>query len=315
MTNTNIFLQKYNPNNLDEIIGQKNIISILKGYINNNNIPHLLFSGSPGIGKTTAAVAIAKDLFGDNWQNNTIMMNASDERGIDVVRGKIKDATRYAPMNADFKIIFLDEFDECTIPAQRALRDIIVKHQNVTRFILAVNDISKVIEPIQDRCQVFRFKQLTKEDIYKHLNKIVINEDIKIIPNHVQLITELADGSMRKAVNCLQSISTQSEINESIIKELMGSVLNNTDIEKLLELIKTGKVEIYEKFLFELVYNGGYSPDEVMSGIINHLIKSNNGNMLPIIVGLAEYSYRMSQGANPMLQLRCSLMKLSQSKV
>ena len=313
--NTNIFLQKYNPNNIDDIIGQKNIVSILKGYINNKNIPHLMFAGDPGIGKTTAATVIAKELFGNGWESNTIMMNASDERGIDVVRNKIKQATKFAPLNAPFKIIFLDEADEMTIPAQRAMRDIVVRHQNVTRFIFAVNDLSKVITPIQDRCQVFRFKRLPIEDIYKHLQGIVNGEGINISEKNLILIAELADGSMRKAVNALQSISTQDEVNDSIIKELMGSSLNDKDIKELLNLIKTGNVEIYEKFLFKLIYNEGYNPSEIMGAIIDLLIKRNDNKMLPIVVGLAEYDYRISQGANPLLQLRCGLMKLSQTKV
>ena len=202
-----------------------------------------------------------------------------------------------------------------TQPAQRALRDIIVKHQNVTRFILAVNDISKVIEPIQDRCQVFRFKRLKTSEILEHLNMIVKNEQIEISNENIYLIAELSNGSMRKGVNCLQSISTLSEINDSIIRELMNSILNNQDIEKLLMLVKSGQVEVYEKFLFQLIYNDGYDANEIMNGIIDQLIKSNNDNMLPIVVGLAEYEYRMSQGTNPLLQLRCGLMKLSQTKV
>ena len=205
--------------------------------------------------------------------------------------------------------------EEMTIPAQRAMRDIIVKHQNVTRFILAVNDISKVIEPIQDRCQVFRFRQLPTSEIEKHLQRIVDGEEIDISNENIHLISELADGSMRRAVNTLQSVYTQPEINDSIIRELMNSTLNNKDINKLLDLIKTGNVEVYEKYLFQLIYNDGYDANEVMNGIIDHLIKSNNGNMLPVVVGLAEYQYRMSQGSNPLLQLRCSLMKLSQTKV
>lgn len=312
--NTNIFLQKYNPNNINDIIGQKNIVSILKGYINNKNIPHLLFAGDPGIGKTTAAVVVAKELFGDNWESNTIMMNASDERGIDVVRNKIKQATKFAPLNAPFKIIFLDEADEMTIPAQRAMRDIIVRHQNVTRFIFAVNDLSKIITPIQDRCQVFRFKRLPQEDIYKHLQRIIKGEGIDISLTNVMYISEFADGSMRRAVNTLQSISTQDEVNESIIRELMNSSLNNNDIEELLKLIKTGNVEIYEKHLFKLIYNDGYNPSEIMNAIIDLLIKKNDNKMLSIVVGLAEYQWRMSQGANELLQLRCSLMQLSKSQ-
>jgi replication factor C small subunit len=136
---TNTWLSKYNPNNLNEIIGQKNIVSILKGYINNKNIPHLLFAGLPGIGKTTSAVIIAKELFDENWQSNIIMMNASDERGIDVVRNKIKQATKFDPLNANFKIIFLDEFDEmCLIKGTKVITGF-----NTSRKICNIEDISQ----------------------------------------------------------------------------------------------------------------------------------------------------------------------------
>ena len=315
MTNTKTFLEKYEPKTLNEVAGQTNIVKILRGYIKTGNVPHLMFAGSPGIGKTTITKIIAKELFGENWESNTIMMNASDERGIDVVRNKIKQATKFAPLNAEFKIIFLDEFDEMTQPAQKALRDVIVKHQGVTRFILAVNDLSKVIEPIQDRTQVFRFKLLRQEDIYNHLQRIVEGEDINISDENINLIADLSSGSMRRGVNALQSVYIQPEINDSIIRELMNSTLNNKDIDKLIELVKTGNVEVYEKFLFELIYNSGYDPDEIMNGIIDHLIKSNNGNMLPIVVGMADYQWKMSQGSNSLLQLRCALFKLGQSKV
>ncbi len=202
-----------------------------------------------------------------------------------------------------------------TQPAQKALRDIIVKHQNVTRFIFAVNDLSKVIEPIQDRAQVFRFKPLKQEDIYNHLQRIVTSEGINISDENINLIAALAGGSMRRGVNALQSVYIQPEINDSIIRELMNSTLCGKDIDKLIELVKTGNVEIYEKFLFELIYNHGYDPDEIMDGIIDSLIKSNNRNLLPVVVGMADYQWKMSQGSNPLLQLRCGLMKLSQSKV
>ena len=312
---TQIFLEKYEPKTINDMVGQQNIINIIKGYIKSGNIPHLMFTGTPGVGKTTLVKIIAKELFRKDWKNNTILMNASDERGIDVIRNKIKQATKIAPMGFDFKIIFMDEADFLTEPAQRALRDIVVKNQNITRFIFAVNDLSKVIEPLQDRMQVFRFKPLWTEDIYNHLQRIVTGEGINISEENIKLIATLSDGSMRRGVNALQSVYTQPEINESIIRELMNSTLNNEDIDKLLELVKTGNVEIYEKFLFELVYNNGYDPNEIMDAIIDKIIKMNDNKMLPIVVGLAEYQWRMSQCANSMLQLRCSLMKLSQSKV
>jgi replication factor C small subunit len=315
MNDTKTFLEKYEPKRLDEISGQENIVKIIRGYIKSGNIPHLMFSGDPGLGKTVLSNVIARELFGDNYKSNMISLNASSDRGIDIIRGKVKESTKFAPMGQyDFKIIFMDESDFLTEPAQRALRDIVVKNQNVTRFIFACNDLNKMILPLQDRTQVFRFKRLNEENIYNHLQRIVNGEGINISEKNLMLISELADGSMRKAGNTLQSISTQDEINDLIIKELMGSSLNNKDIEELLKLIKTGNVEVYEKYLFKLIYNEGYNPNEIMSGIINLLIKRNDNKMLPIVVGLAEYSWRMSQGTDELLQLRCSLMQLSKSQ-
>ena len=313
--NNQIFLEKYKPKNLNEIVGQINIVNIIRGYIKNGNIPHLMFAGIPGVGKTVLSNVIARELFGEDYKFNIISLNASDERGIDVIRGKVKEATKFTPFGQhNFKIIFMDESDFLTEPAMRALRDIVVKHQNTTRFIFACNDLSKMISPLQDRCQVFRFKPLKQEDIYNHLQRIVTGEDINISDKNIKLITTLSDGSMRRGVNALQSISTQSEINEPIIRELMNSNLNNKNIEKLLKLIKTGNIEIYEKYLFELVYNGGYDPNEIMDAIIDKIIKMNDNKMLPIVVGLADYQWRMSQGSNKILQLRCALMQLSKSQ-
>lgn len=314
--NTKTFLEKYEPKLLDDVIGQTNIVKIIRGYIKSGNIPHLMFAGNPGLGKTVLSNVIARELFGENYRSNMISLNASSDRGIDVIRGKVKDSTKFAPMGQyDFKIIFMDESDFLTEPAQRALRDIVVKNQSVTRFIFACNDLNKMILPLQDRTQVFRFKRLKKEDIYKHLQGIINGEGINISEKNLMLISELADGSMRKAVNALQSISTQDEVNDSIIRELMGSSLNDNDIIELLKLIKTGNVEVYEKYLFKLIYNDGYNPSEIMNAIIDLLIKRNDNKMLSIVVGLAEYDYRISQGANPLLQLRCGLMKLSQTGV
>ena len=316
MVDTKTFLEKYAPKRLSNVVGHENIVNIIRGYIKNGNIPHLMFSGSAGVGKTVLANIIARELFGENYTSNLVSLNASSDRGIDVIRGKVKESTKFSPLSGhDFKIIFMDEADFLTEPAQRALRDIVIKNQNITRFIFAVNDLNKMIDPLQDRCQIFRFKPLKIDDIDKHLQRIVKGEKIDISDKNIHLIAELSDGSMRRAGNCIQSVSTQSEINDSIIRELMNSQLGNKDIEKLLDLIKTGNIEIYEKYLFQLIYNDGYNPNEIMNGIIDYLIKQNDNKMLPIVIGLAEYQWRMSQGANPLLQLRCSLMKLSQSKV
>ena len=280
-----------------------------------NNMPHLMFAGAPGIGKTTAATVLAEEFFGDEWKSNIIMMNASDERGIDVIRGKIKDATRYSPINSNFKIIFLDESDELTEPAQRALRETMIRHQNITRFIFSVNNIGKMIEPIQDRCQVLRFKSLSMEDIRDHLKKIVKEEKIDISISNISLIAGLSKGSMRKAMNALQSVSYQDEINETLIREVMDATFDPQHAIQLLDLVVKGNIEVYEKYLFSLIYKSGFQPSEILQGLIDLLISKNNPKLLPAIVGLGEYDWRISQGAQDLLQLRCGLMKLSQSKV
>ena len=215
------------------------------------------------------------------------------------------------------KNFFLDNgiLTHNTEPAQRALRDIVVKHQNITRFIFAVNDLSKIIAPLQDRCQIFKFKSLKTKDILHHLHIIISSENINTLnDDQIYMIAELANGSMRKAVNCLQSLAVLDSVDDLIIKELMGNTLDDKDITELLKLVKIGNIENYEKFLFGLVYQNGYTPDEIMSKIIDNLITSNNNNILPIVVGLAEYQWRMSIGNDSLLQLRCALFKLNQSK-
>jgi replication factor C small subunit len=167
MTNSQsiTLLEKHEPTSLDGIIGQTNIVKILRGFTKTGNIPHMIFSGLPGTGKTTIARVIARELFGKYWQKNIIMLNSSSERGIDIIRGKVKDSTMYQPIgDANYKIIFMDEADELTTPAMYALRETMLRHQNITRFIFAVNNINKMIPPIIDRCQVFKFRSIPHDN-------------------------------------------------------------------------------------------------------------------------------------------------------
>lgn len=312
---TKTLLERYAPKRLGEIKGQETIIKILKGYVGNNNIPHMIFTGSPGIGKTLTATCLARELFGEHWRKNFISMNSSDERGIDTVRNKIKNATQYAPIGGyPFKIIFLDESDELTESAQRALREVIIRHQAITRFIFGVNNINKVISPIQDRTQIFRFKSLQSDEIKYHIMSIAKSEEIDISPQHLMLIAVLAKGSMRQAVNALQTVSVLDSIDEPIIREILDTTVDESHSRKLLKRVLTTDVEKYEEELFRLVYASGFEPSEILQGVTNELITLNDPITLPAIVTLAEYDYRISQGANPMLQLRCGLFRINQSK-
>ena len=176
-----IWTEKYRPKNLNEVVGQRHAVERLKAYVETNNMPHLLFTGPAGVGKTTCSLAMAKEMFGDDWKGNFIELNASDERGIDVVRGKIKEFARTAPLGgAEFKIIFMDEADALTSDAQAALRRTMERYSKICRFILSCNYSSKIIDPIQSRCAVFRFKPLTSEDLRGYLQRIINNEQVDI---------------------------------------------------------------------------------------------------------------------------------------
>ena len=173
MLDSSIFIEKYRPKSFEEFVGQDIIVNRIKSFVENNNIPHLIFAGSPGTGKTTLALIIARSLFGENWRENFLELNSSDDRGINVVRETIKDFARTRPMsNVPYKIILLDESDALTREAQHALRRTMENYSNTCRFILSCNYSSKLIDPIVSRCAIFRFKPLTKEDVFAILKKI-----------------------------------------------------------------------------------------------------------------------------------------------
>ena len=196
-----IWIEKYRPKILDDVAGQDEIIERLKAYVKTKNVPHLIFAGPAGTGKTTSALALARELFGETWMQNFHELNASDERGIGVVRGKIKDFARTAPIGkTPFKIVFLDEADSLTTDAQSALRRTIEKYTHICRFILSVNYSSKIIEPIQSRCTVFRFNPIKADDIKKYMCKIASAEKLEITPDGLETLVFISRGDLRKAI-------------------------------------------------------------------------------------------------------------------
>lgn len=305
--------EKYRPKTLSDIVGQKETVSILSAYVREKNMPNLLFAGPPGIGKTTAALALARDLYGENYRESILELNASDERGIDVVRGKIKDFARTVSLaTVPFKIIFLDEADSLTSDAQNALRRTMELYVNVTRFILSANYSSKIIEPIQSRCSVFRFRPLSNDECRQMAERVAKAEGLKIDAKAVDAILYVAEGDMRRAINALQgaALSTKHVTAETVYKS--SSRAEPAEIKEMMELALDRKFIEARKKLHQLMMNYGMSGEDVllqMYRTVDSLTVSER-EKVAIVDKIGEYNFRLVEGANEVLQIEALLAQL-----
>ncbi|HEX69475.1 MAG TPA: replication factor C small subunit, partial [Candidatus Bathyarchaeota archaeon] len=196
-----MWTEKYRPRTLDEIVDQEEIVSRLKGFVKARNVPHCLFAGPPGTGKTTAALCMAHDLYGENFANYIMELNASDERGINVIRETVKTFARTIAIGeVPFKIFILDEADNMTADAQQALRRTMERYTETCRFILIANYSGRIIEPIQSRCAPFRFTYLPPEKIAERLRFIAEKENVELQDTGLKAILDISGGDMRKAI-------------------------------------------------------------------------------------------------------------------
>ncbi|RJS70487.1 MAG: replication factor C small subunit [Candidatus Syntrophoarchaeum sp. WYZ-LMO15] len=308
-----IWVEKYRPRRLDEIIGQESVISRLKSYVKERRLPHLLFSGPPGVGKTAAAIALTRELFGDLWHENFVELNASDERGIETVRTKIKTFARLAPRGgADFKIIFLDESDSLTDAAQSALRRTMEQYSATCRFILSCNYSSKIIEPIQSRCAIFRFKPLDEKDIRERIKEIADEERVTITPEGLDAICEVARGDMRRAINALQSAAAlEGEIDREKIYEITATV-SSSDVMKLINLALEGGFEDARRKLSEFL-DRGVSSGEILDILSRRIfdIPISDQMKIELMERIGEADFRISEGANERLQMEALIAYVS----
>ena len=262
-------IEKYRPSKLDDIKNQEDIKNIFIDMVQNRNIPHMIFYGGAGTGKTSTAIAICKQLYKQNYSDNVLELNASDERGIRVVREKIKTFSQKSADN-DFKIIILDEADAMTTDSQFALRRIIEKFSGNTRFILICNYINKIIPPLLSRCAVFRFKTMTSNNIEEMLRNIMTKENIIIDDvNMNKLIKE----DLRKSINNLQKIiflnKNNKENNKILIKYFDDDI--NININDIIYKEDLDTIE-YTNFII----NEGYSFEEIYLVLKNELLKNND---------------------------------------
>ncbi len=305
-----LWTEKYRPSDFSEIKGQKEIVKRVKAFVEQQNLPHLLFAGPAGVGKSTLAIVIAKKLYGNGWRHNFLELNASDTRGIDTIRTNVKDFARTKSIgDVPFKIIFLDEADALTREAQQALRRTMENYTQTCRFILSANYSSKLIEPIQSRCVVFRFKQLEKKDIFAIIDKIAEDEKLKIDDKVKDALYEICEGDCRRLENILQSSAAISNhITEDLIHST-ASVAKPKEIREVLELALSNRFIEARNKLLDLMLNYGLAGIDIIKQIQKEILDLDidNKSKMILIEKCGEIEFRMTEGSDEFVQLEALL--------
>jgi len=308
------WVEKYRPQNLDDVVGQKHITERLKKYINSEDgMPNLMFTGPAGVGKTTTALALVKTILGENWRANFLELNASDARGIDTVRTNIKNFCKLKPVGAPFRIIFLDEVDNMTKDAQHALRREMEMYTKTASFILSCNYSSKIIDPIQSRCAIFRFAPIKGQEIINRIKTIANNEGYEYDESAIESIVYFAEGDMRKAINILQA---SASIGEKITDDSVYDVISKAkpqDIHKMITKALSGDFIGSRELLREIMVLQGTSGEDLINQIYQDITKRAMEEKMAsevyidVIEKIAETDFRIREGANPRIQLEALL--------
>ena len=305
-----IWVEKYRPKTLDEIVGQDEIVERLRAYRDSKNLPHLLVAGPAGTGKTTSAMALARDLFGEDWRQNYNELNSSDERGIDTVRTKIKEIARLAPFGGtDFKLLFLDEADNLTADAQAALRRTMETYSKTSRFILSANYSSRIIEPIQSRCAVFRFRPLKPEAIRAYLGRIAKAEKLKITDDGLEALVYVSEGDMRRAVNSLQVAASLTSTIDADTLYKVASTIRPEEVKKIIERALAGEFLKAREVLDQLLIEYGVSGEDIVRQLHRAIFDLNvpDDVKVRLLDRVGETDFRLVEGSNERIQIEALL--------
>lgn len=308
-----MWAEKYRPKTLGHIVNQKEIVERLKSFVKSRNVPHCIFAGPPGTGKTTAALCLTRDLYGDVYREHIMELNASDERGIDVVRDTVKTFARMKSIGEiPFKVMILDEADNMTSDAQQALRRTMERYTETCRFILCANYSGKIIEPIQSRCAPFRFSYLPREDHDRYLKEIAEKEGMKLSSEGLEAIFEVCSGDLRKAINTLQaSASLDKPVDAKVVYSITGKA-SPADVRKMIKIAMDGDFIEARKQLRDMIQKYGVAGSDIIRQIHTEIFRAEIPEPWKIKLAdiAGEIDFRLVEGADEEVQLSALLARL-----
>ncbi|MBI3860051.1 MAG: replication factor C small subunit [Thaumarchaeota archaeon] len=309
-----MWVEKYRPEKLSELVDQETIKQRLKLMLERKaELPHLLLAGPPGSGKTTTALIVSKQILGEYWRDYTLSLNASDERGIDIVRERVKKFARFADRRegVPYRMVILDECDEMTKDAQTALRRIMEETATFTRFMLLCNYSTGIIEPLQSRCAILRFQRLGEAAVVAHLRSIAKREALKSSDEAAfGAVFEATQGDLRQAINLLQAASASGELTEESVNSVTGASVKSR-VAGVIKLAVEGNFEASRVKMLELTRVYGIPERDFLRFANEAVGEMKIDGMAKAVAILAEYDYRLVQGAQPELQLTAMLAQLS----
>jgi len=310
------WVEKYRPDQIENIISHKEILNTLKTLMDKNNFPHVILYGPPGTGKTTTILACAKHMFGPSYSNMVLELNGSDDRGINVVREQIKDFSQsdlfsneiFNVNKKNHKLVILDEADSMTYDAQFALRRVIETYTNTTRFCLICNYSTKIIPSLQSRCITFRFSPIPVEEHISHIEKIVQLESMNVDLNVIKEIIRLSDGDMRKSLNVLQSLYMtcgQEQIDMCSLYRNIGYPLPEEKQEIINKILTLDLAAAYT-YVKKIELEKSLSLNDILGDLVQHILTHKVFTPIKkarILSALGEIEFYLSGNINSSIQL------------
>jgi replication factor C small subunit len=308
-----MWAEKYRPKRLGDMVDQKEIVERLKSFVKSKNVPHCIFAGPPGTGKTTAALCLARDFYGEGYREHLMELNASDERGINVVRETVKTFARSRSIGEiPFKILILDEADNMTSDAQQALRRTMERYTETCRFILCANYSGKIIEPIQSRCAPFRFTFLPREEHDNHIKYIADCESVQLLPDGTEAIFEVCGGDLRRAINTLQAAASMNKpIDAKLVYSVTGKA-SPSDVQKMLSTAINSDFLGARRQLRDMIQKYGVAGSDIIRQIHTEIFRAEIPELWKIKLAdiTGEIDYRLVEGSDEEVQLSALLARL-----